>query len=72
MTRSPDLVAVLFKLVDQSGVRALLAVDKQHSTEIGRIPVWALLLLVAIEGQAASFPHRGRDEPTSTPMAVRS
>jgi hypothetical protein len=62
MTRSPDLVAVLFKLVDQSGVRALLAVDKQHSTEIGRIPVWALLLLVAIEGQSCFLPapRKGR------------
>jgi hypothetical protein len=73
MTRSPDLVAVLFKLAGQRGIRALLAVHEQHASEAGRVPMWALRLLrVAIEDQAASFPHRGRDTPTSTPMAIRS
>ena len=48
MTRSPDLVAVLFKLADQRGIRAFLAIHDQHASEAGRVPMCALLLLVAI------------------------
>jgi hypothetical protein len=61
MTRSPDLVAILFKLADQRGIRAFLAIHEQHASEAGRVPAWALrLLLVAIEDQTVlPAPRKG-------------